>query len=381
MALALCVSGGIAGAQTLLEYVCDQPADARSIALGEAFVAIASGPAGMFYNVAGLASERGSEIQFNTRDGFSPTYESRSLSHSEFAATLGTGMWGGFGVRFKSYTSVDSFTVNPVSGASGPLQRYLDSASTHTIDVAAAYATDLSPTMSVGAGIGMVRREYHWTTQPDFDPRQGAVGVTGNAFYITAGFRYHESLLKSNVPDEFSFAASLEHYGTPLDHDHVDPPAIDLARTIRAGVAWRIAQPETTALSTEFLSALISGQFKKVLNEGDFTADGFTSNKGYWSLGLELGIWNMFFVRYGLEYRPFTSPYSFQNNGQTNVGAGAHLPLHKVVGGTTPVWLDVDYAYMILLDRQHLSAVSVGIHLDHDLFPVPRPAPPPPPEQ
>lgn len=342
-------------AQTVIEYVSDAPTDARSAALGEAYVAIAQGPAALFYNPAGIARQHGVAFAFDTRESFSPDYRAASQHHVGLSAAVNYGN-NVFGVRYVTYGESHQYD----NGGMYPVIMMVTS-QTDISDVAVAYAGQVSPTLDCGAELGLVHRHSSFQSRGTVEDNHGAA-------YLSVGIRYHESLLEGITPDEFAFAASLSHFGAPLVSGNEAPPAIDLARAIRAGMAWRIAQPETTAFADEFLSAMISGQFKKVLNEGAFASDGVNTNKGYWSIGVEAGIYNLLFLRYGLHYRSYDSPYAYRNNGQSNVGLGARIPVHKLFGLRDPLWISVDYTLMLMLDSKKQSVLSAGVHLDRDLF-------------
>lgn len=347
----------VSQAQTNLEYWSDVPTDARSVALGEAFVSIAQGSSCIFYNVAGLASQRGVSASVQTRDNYVAPILAATKHHVSVDAMLGTGAWGSVGVRYSSYKI--TIPDMPLPGGDSLTPPPIGTFEESTSDFEAAYATSASPSMDVGIGVGLVQRTIFT--------------YSGSAPYVSLGLRYHESLLHSSVPDQFAFAFSLDHLGAPLLSGNDAPFALDLTRSLRAGMSWRIAQPDTTALADEFLSGLISGQYKNVLNEAPFEGATGLSNKGYWSLGLELGAWNMIFFRYGLYYRPYNSEYSYADNAQSNIGAGVRLPAHKLFRLDWPVVITVDYALMFLLNHNQEHLISAGISIPHDFFPAPAP--------
>lgn len=340
-------------AQSTIEYWSDTPPDARSLSLGEAFVAVAQGPSALFYNVAGMAGQKGPAASFDSRTepGEGDIFNTH-IQHQALAGTFGMQRLGSIGIRYSSY--FEKWNSSPTT---------TDFFTWHVSDILCAYANHISPTLDVGGGIGVAQLIV------DYDPQGNSVNPEARhsqdaAVYVDLGFRYHESILKSNVPDELSFAASLSHFGTSLG------TAADLARSFRGGLAWKIAQPETTAFANQFFSGMITGQFKKVFNEGDFSTDQIKSNKGYWSMGMEIGIWDMLFLRYGLYYRPYDSQYSYANNAQSNLGGGVRIPIHKIIHMESPLWLSIDYAMMHLLNGSYEHGLSASMHLDHDFFPA-----------
>jgi hypothetical protein len=320
------------------------PADARSAALGEAFAAIANTPAALFYNVAGLAQQRGVAVQYGSRI-FPVSAPSTNSLYSSGSAVLGSQSLGGFELSYSTHTYNDHYTPPPSSSITTTAAPYDET----SYDVTAGYAHSISPSMDAGIGFGYTHRNIN--------------GVNGSAEWLDFGIRYHESLLNGDIPDEFSFGFSLNHIGSPISYNDSLNTNEDLPRSFRAGIAWRIAQPDTNFLSNEFLSAMIAGQYKNVLNESN------TSSKGYWSLGIEVGAWDVLYFRYGLQYRPFNSIYSYADNSQANVGGGLKLPVHKLLGLATPVYITADYAAVYFLNTGHEDIWTVGIHIDKDFFP------------
>ncbi|HET7152301.1 MAG TPA: hypothetical protein VFJ29_00925 [Candidatus Kapabacteria bacterium] len=321
----------------------EYPSDARSAALGEAFVAVTNTPAALFYNVAGLSQQRGIVAQYGSRI-FPVSAPSTNSLYSSASAVFGSQSLGGIEVSYASHSYNDHADLRPRVPSITTAGPYDET----TYDVTAGYAHSISPSMDAGIGLGYTHRNIN--------------GIDASAEYLNFGIRYHESLLKSNVPDEFSFGISLNHIGSPIHYESLDINE-DLPRSFRAGIAWRIAQPDTNFLSNEFLSAMIAGQYKNVLNESN------TSSKGYWSLGIEVGAWDVLYFRYGLQYRPFNSIYSYADNGQANVGGGLKLPVHKLLGFATPAYITADYAAVYFLNTGHEDIWTVGIHIDKDFIP------------
>jgi len=322
------------------------PSDARSAALGEAFAAVANTPAALFYNVAGLAQQRGVAVQYGSRI-FPVAAPATNSVYSSGSAVFGSQSLGSFEVCYSMHSYNDNYNANlprnpSVTNDTIPYDET-------TYDMTAGYAHSISPSMDAGIGFGYTHRNIN--------------GINASAEWLDFGIRYHESLLKSTIPDEFSFGFSLNHIGSPIGYDDSLNSEEDLPRSFRAGIAWRIAQPDTNLLSNEFLSAMISGQYKNVLNEPN------TSSKGYWSLGIEVGAWDVLYFRYGLQYRPFESVYSYADNGQANVGGGLKLPVHKLLGSTTPIYITADYASVFFLNTGHEDIWTVGIHIDKDFIP------------
>jgi len=352
-------------AQVLDPY--EIPVDARSAALGEGFVAVANSTAAMFYNVAGLAQQQGIAAQYGSRTYPISTPGAQS-NYSSFSGMFGSQAFGTIGINYASHIYANPNT--PVyNGAHAVIaNNYNENSSIMEI----AFAHAISPSMDAGASLGYTSRNIS--------------GLAGSAAYLDFGIRYHESLLKSKTPDEFSFGFSLTHLGSLISYDDAVGTKEDLPRTIRAGIAWRIAQPETSFISDEFLSAMITGQFKTIINQVDTAASAMLEGsnpgaKGYWSLGIEAGAWDIVFFRYGLEYRPYNSVYSYANNSQTNIGGGIKIPLHRLLGFSAPIYITVDYAAgnlanagLFPVNSGHETLWTAGIHINQDLIP-PLPVP------
>jgi len=340
-------------AQVLDPY--EVPVDARSASLGEGFVAIASSPAGMFYNAAGLAQLQGTEAQYGYRT-FPVSTPNSVSNYTNYSATLGSSLFGGFGVSYSTHI-YDNPTIPVYNRDSQIIANNYNETSTI---LQIGYANHLSPTMDAGVMFGYSHRNIS--------------GLLGSAEWLDFGIRYHESLLKSRVPDEFSFGLSLTHIGSPIEYNDAIGSTETLPRTLRAGFAWHIAQPDTSWIANQFLSVLITGQYKDVLNQLNPGAIGYLGEenpnaKGYWSIGIETGAWDILFFRYGLLYRPYNSVYSNANNEQNSLGGGIKLPVHRLLSISTPVYLTFDYDAGYLLAGGHENIVTAGIHILNDFFP------------
>ena len=345
-------------AQVLDPY--EVPTDARSAALGEAFVSVAQGTAGMHYNIAGLAQTLGVGAQYDSRI-FPESAPGAMLNYTSYSGLFGSQAFGTIGIYYSNH--IYDNPTQPVYNENNVIIANNYNETSSLIQVG--YANHLTPTMDAGVAVGYTHRDIS--------------GLVGSAAWLDFGIRYHESLFKTSTPDEFSFGLSVTHLGSTIEYNDAAGTTESLPRTLRAGFSWRIAQPETSWISNEFLSALLTGQYKNVLNQEYYGTAGYIGSvnsaaKGYWSLGFEAGAWDIFFFRYGLLYRPYNSVYSNANNGETTIGGGIKIPLHRLLGFSTPTYVTVDYSSGSLLAGGQETIISAGLHVDKDFIPTPPPS-------
>ncbi len=340
-----------ARAQVLLEPFA-VTTDARGAAVGDALVALPV--AGLaFANPATLAGRLGITVvapQWRRMQGYDPRdeYFITGLGSTEgyvrldnlasFAAEVGTSAYGTF--------AVDGMTETRERGdlAVGETFR----AHRYTLS----WGIPITPRMSVGAAAGfaalkdndLIRRTDRSVSAP----------------FVSFGILYHESLLHSTVYDAFCFGASLTDLGTPMRFEN--DSAVNLPRTFRAGMSWSIAEPETTAFGNTSIGGRITGEYANVLNLEN------TTSKGFWSLGLELSVYDVLFFRYGLLYRPYLNRYAYADNGASTAGAGIAVPLYKIFGLDRPLVLTFDYAAAFLHVSGTDDLVTCTLRWENDVI-------------
>ena len=137
---ALCQSGSPG-------YPFDTPADPRSVAMGESFVALPANPAALMYNPAGLAGLSGLNISYSRK---SLDWYLKDWSIATINATLGTS----FGVFAAQYNrkSMGTIPVTTVQFPDGNGSAY----TLYAHDVAFGYAYRLP----VGLALGLSAKYY-----------------------------------------------------------------------------------------------------------------------------------------------------------------------------------------------------------------------------
>jgi hypothetical protein len=326
--------------------------DALGASLGDAQAALPL-PGSQWANPATLAGQRGMVIRAPNRRRqqlYDPTMEQMftGLGRTDgwvrrdvltaLSAQLGGGSIGTF--------AVDVMTDSRERGD------FVVASTLHAARYALSWGMFVSPRMAVGIATGMTHVEENDGVRH--------VDRSASAPYLSMGILYHESLLRSRVNDEFCFGASISDLGAPLRF--ANDSVVNLPRTFRAGISWSIAEPDTTAFSSTSIGGRVTGQYANVLNLQNTTA------KGFWSLGMELAVYEILYFRYGMLYRPYYGRYSYADNGASTAGAGIHIPLHVITGYHWPVILCVEYAASFLRSSGNDDLFSLSVRWERDLF-------------
>ena len=344
--------GGIYG------YTVDVPADPRSVAMGESFVALPSDPAALMYNPAGLAGLKGMSVSYSQRsldwvgDGWKLYSINATVATSigVFAAQYNRKSLGTMSVTTSESPDGDGTTVNLYS-YNFTLGYALSLHRGPTLGVSAKYF-DAGQTVS-GPSSGLV---FTWTSTP--------------AYLFDFGITYTLPPLHSQTTIEDSITAgmSYQNVGTHWKAEirYLDPTgtpsmsqeenALPLYFRIGVSYAMGVRPPQSGGLSP--FAAVFSGEFRSLQNPSfPYTATGSNAGTSFWGAGLECTIYEILSLRGGVSFRPYTDFEGERDRAAFRYGAAIHLPLQKI-GVDVPFSASFQYAVVPLNQLDYYSQTS-----------------------
>ena len=314
----------------------DTPVDARSVAMGESFVALRSNP-GLVYNPAGIAAVSKAGATFSQRNVDWTDYL-EDYRFIQFTATLPTPV-AEFGLSYNRYQRGEII----VTGPAGPEPI----ATLHPYDNTIALIAARSFDCGLDAGIA-----FKMFDLGDVLPS------TTPAFLVDVGFIYsffvcNESLSRSN---ELTLGISLQNFGSylivkdaaGLFEGKETPP-----RFVKTGIAYtyRVHPEIETQLAP--LTIVVSAQFTGLLNEPTL----YPSHTGGGGFGVEATVFEVVSGRVGGYTPPVNSIYGENGTFEPRYGVGITIPLAKL--HVAPLRVGFDYG-IIPLTATSSAAVGFG---------------------
>ncbi|HVP36940.1 MAG TPA: PorV/PorQ family protein [Terriglobales bacterium] len=320
MALAADISKvGTSGAQFLKIGV-----GAQNIGKGEAVTASIADVTSVFWNPAGLASLRGSELSFTHTEWIAEI----NYDNISYGFPLGSGV-GGIFVGILSMPNFEETTVEQPEGTGVSFTCY-------DLVVGASYSRRITDRLTTGINAKLVRQVI-WE-------------LSANGVAFDAGFQYETGFksLKLGM-SMLNFGSTMSYTGQQLKHEaqifpdapptyqdvpvQVESESYPLPLTFRIGLAYNFLENENNLLTANL--------------------DGIQPNDGreLGALGLEYSYKKTFFVRLGYEYCSETG----YERGFT-AGAGLNYKL------STNFNAKFDYAYADFgrLDQVHRFTFGIG---------------------
>ena len=334
----------------------DLPVDARSVAMGESFVALRSNP-GFLYNPAGIAAVSNAGATFSQRNvDWNDYFE--DYRFLQFTAALPTPV-AAFGLSYNRYQR-GKFIV---TGPAGPEPIDILHPYDHTVALTAAHSFDCG----LDAGIALKM----------FDLGDVRTSTTP-AFLVDFGFIYSffgcdESLSRNNA---LTLGISFQNFGSYLiakDATGLFEGKERLPRFIKTGIAYtHTVHPESESQLAP-LTIVASAQFTGLLNDPTLYPD-HTNSSG---LGLEVIVFEIVSARVGAYAPPLNSIYGDKGTFEPRYGVGVTFPLTKL--HVAPLRIGFDYGIIPLTtsssgalsfgsNKSTLSAFSVTASYENDLF-------------
>lgn len=198
--------------------------NARNDGMGESGVGLADDASAAFWNPAGLAFQKGTEISL-THSNWLPQFNLSDLFYEYFSFAKHIEDWGGTVSASIIYLNLGEFIE---TGETGPEE--IGRFKAYEFAVTGGYSTKL--TSSLGLGINL---RYIHSALANFDvQRQGRKGVASTVSFDIATLWRPESLdlpLVGNIEDRLSIGLNLSNLGpklTYIDAAQADPLPTDL---------------------------------------------------------------------------------------------------------------------------------------------------------
>jgi hypothetical protein len=315
--------GGIDG------YPFEVPADPRSFAMGESFVALPSNPAALVYNPAGLAGLSGIHVSYSQRS----LARENDWTLRSFNAAVGTS-FGVFAVQYNR----DSYGMLPFTTdeTKPPVMN------TYDYDVAFGYALLLGRGFSIGAAA-----KYYDYAGYIPDPSIASVSTSSTTparlFDVGLVYTFRRFHSQAVVEDSITMGMSYQNIGSNPGMNYPGIHMLDfipagMPEYFRAGVSYALKVIPRKAGDPSPLEAVISGEYRTLQTSG---------GPDVWGFGLEWTIDEIVSLRMG------GSTQEGENSPLLRYGLGVRLPVRKL-------GFDLSLQYAVI-PWQNLSAFSIDV--------------------
>ncbi len=347
----------------------DVTMDARSIAMGESFVANPNGLVAADNNPATLIGLKGLSLFYNRRKPSWKDISSNNILHS-FGISLETS-FGNFAILYKRFNDDLNNYPGP-EHLSNPLPFY-----NYTVSIS--YAFNIMQNLALGINL-----KTHFY-KSNFNNLYMKDAESNHPILADIGILYHSDGL-INFPvfkDKISWGTSISNFGTDFKperivyaHQEQKSFISKLPRTFNIGFSYQLniisfQQPD-------FLKFIFNGEFDYLLNNYDYENFPKIESYGYedvrdikrdtWKFGLEGSVMNLLFLRIGSIVYPFESFFSEKDKAGLSYGIGANFPF-VLVGINYPVSISFDYAIIqTRVKNKSFDAFSISLNYNNPLF-------------
>jgi hypothetical protein len=345
--------GGVEG------YPFGIPADPRSVAMGESFVALPSNPAALLYNPAGLAGLNGVYLSYSRRALNVVPLIDEYMLHS-VNGTLAV-PFGVFAVQYNE-KFLGTFLVATAANPDG-----IGTEETfYSYNVAVGFGTTLSERLD----IGVAAKYYH------FAGSSSAADYLFDAGLIYTLPPFHK---QSAVHDSLCIGLSVQNIHVQGETSIITPRGTypvqeNRPEYFRAGISFalRTVPREESDLTT--VAVAVTGEYRNLLNQPSTAYEG----RSYWGIGVEAGLFEILTLRAGVYTQPFTGFDGERDRPAYRYGAGLNLPLRKL-GAGIPLLVSINYAVQPLnqivnsalagfTEKSSLPAFSLDLHYAANLW-------------
>jgi hypothetical protein len=356
--LALCMSVTGACAQTgAYNSVLDVSTSARSVAMGESFVAVPGEPTALMSNPAGLAALEGIGFSYSQR---SFDWMSGLDDYKYHGANIHVAApFGVFGIEYNRF----SMGEYPITSASSP--DGIGTVEIYSHSVAVGFGMHLTSQLSAG-----IAAKYFDIVYSTSVPVYYLTTNITPAYLADAGFQYTVPIptTDSALVHAFTAGIAVQNIGTDMKFTNATESASvaeEMPRYLRLGAAYQLDLLAQNPQNLRPVSLLFSAEYRRILNE----AGGIYAARDFWGFGAECTAMEIVSLRIGAVIMPFTSIYGEKGKLMFRVGLGLHLPLVKI-GLPIPLVVSGGYANIPIENRPNnymqgntnsLSAFSVGV--------------------
>lgn len=308
------------------------PVDARSISMGQSFVAVDQNIHALLYNPAGLSGLKGVSASYSQRsinwlDSFT-----KDLKFQSFNASMATS-FAVFGFSYNRFSLGEFIRTNSSGIEIGRVSAY-----EHTFMLGASHTFENG--LSLGASIktwNYVNIGTRSAAMPEGVPdEQKTLPIL-----FDLGALYQFQLMSSSSPlsDRFSLGMSIQNYGSNMivrDNMGRQVFSIQPHRFLRFGAAYSITVLESETELTPFIG-MASLEYRRVLNGYD------DAQNDFYGFGLEARIFEIFSARLGGYLSNIRWIYGEPKSVAVRYGFGLNVPFAKL-GVAMPIDVRFDYA-------------------------------------
>jgi hypothetical protein len=343
-------------------YSLDIPTDARSIAMGESFVASRDAQAGTFYNPANLANMKGIAGSYSYRA--TPSFLGSNYAKYFDLNGILASQYGNINVFYKRFNIGEWVITENDPTPIGVYENY-----DHTYGIS--YAKAINPDLGFGLTIKTYSEVFKQTSGP---PLAEVFETISQPILLDLGLLYSVPSLigdsEKNVV--LRFGISLQNFGTdyvaksPIYLDSDQGKYIRLPRYLRMGFSSSVDfRSEKTDKLNPF-SFLITGEYRHLLNAQEPQAD----LHYFLGLGGEITLFEFVSFRLGSFITPYPSFYGDEHKPTLRYGFGANIPIERL-SPKIPLSLLLDYVIIPAKPFGHdeeLNAFSLSIKYNKNLF-------------
>ncbi len=338
----------------------DEPVDARSISMGESFVALSNSSSGSFYNPATLNSIEGITVSFSKR-----YFDWLDFAHDMYYFSLNGTVHTTYGTigLFYNRLNVGEMTI----ARDGPPEEVgKERIYNHTYGIG--YSKEIDSHYRAGITLKTYNDVIDYTIRPAW---LNTSFKTSQPYLFDFGMTYRDLAFFSskNITDEISLGISLQNFGTDY---RVNDQYKRIPHYARLGFAYSFNLMSESENKLQPFRFTFTGEYCNHLNQWK-TAKSY---RDYWKAGMEATFFDIVSIRMGGYAQPSTSIYAVKGSPSFRYGFGLNAPLHSM-GIKTPIVVSFDFAAIPLNEidwfsnsyaKRTLTAFSIELKYSKDLF-------------
>ena len=342
---------------TLKNSSADQITDARSIALGESFVANPLSPYSFTFNPSNLSQINDIAVFYNKRSMNWQDYDDSDVYYTSLGAVVPLSI-GNIAFTYSKYNA--DYKSTSINGrAAGTVKNST---------LAFAYGIEILKNFSVGAAVKFYNSSEdviseHVHIASETADNINALTDLGLLYSINTPFIRNNDLMK----DRLNLGTSVQNLGGKVkikDHTYSVESLTEnsIVQYFRVGFSYNFMV--LSDAGRNLLSFVFSGEYRSMMNPGDYEQNE-TDNLGF---GLESTLFDVFSVRLGGTTKYDDNIFYERGEMKINYGFGLNLPLDYFFENT-PLKLGFDYAVIQLshVDK-NMSAFSLNVRYGMKLF-------------
>ncbi len=317
--------------QTLYRSSLVIPTDARSIAMGESFVAVRDPIHTLMYNPASFSTNTGLQVTLSVRKG--NYYDAlNDFAYYNFSAAY-TSTIGEFGLLYSQYYQ----GIMPITTSAYP--EGIGEAKVYDHLFLGKYSRSIGKHLTTGFAIKVFNNIIRQTSGP---PNSITFETTSLPILLDMGCMYSTSLLPilETITDELILGFSLQNFGTDFRQKvSTNSPEIytKLPRFTRVGLSYTLTVANNEDNSLNPFSVIISGEYRNALN---YSPNG---ERDFWSYGGEFSLFEILSLRLGGYIQPYRNVFGESKKPSTRFGFGLNIPIEKI-SLNLPFTLSFDYS-------------------------------------